>query len=456
MAKREFAMRGARSGEHWRTSRQWHPASALLAVLAGLAALLAAGCSGKPVEVVETRPAMDTEVMVRVVARNEATARRALALAWAEMDLCAAKLDRYRAPSDAWLSQDPAVRGPARRDPAQAPSDVWRINREAGQWNVEVDALVTSCLTAAKEAWELSGGAFDPTVGPLVDLWRQAAARGTVPTDEEIEKARAQVGMDKIEMLVAKVQKPAEELPLVAPGAPPPGPDELSRMIQSVGVPAGMSLDLGGIAKGYIAGRMARRMEQAGALAGLVAAAGDVYAFGERPPAVAGDVYAFGKRPAAVAGKGGDPRWGVGVQDPRYPEDRARLYTAIHVSDQGVDTSGHYYRGYTIGGKRFSHIMDPRTGRPVDTRLASVTVVADDPALSDALATAIAVLGVKDGLALVEKTEGVECLLLEWTPGPGEEPQASGAPPPAAALVAHRSKGFAALEFKPSGADVAR
>ncbi len=80
----------------------------------------------------------------------------------------------------------------------------------------------TSCLTAAKEAWELSGGAFDPTVGPLVDLWRQAAARGTVPTDEEIEKARAQVGMDKIEMLVAKVQKPAEELPLVAPGAPPP------------------------------------------------------------------------------------------------------------------------------------------------------------------------------------------------------------------------------------------
>ena len=415
---------------------------AATAALAAAAALLVAGCSGKPVEVVETRPAMDTEVMVRVVARNEATARRALGLAWAEMDLCAAKLDRYRKPSDAWLSQDPAVRGPARRDPAQAPSDVWRINREAGQWNVEVDPLVTSCLTAAKEAWELSGGAFDPTVGPLVDLWRQAAARGTPPTDEEIEKARARVGMDKIEMLVAKVQKPAEELPLVPPSAPPPGPDELSRMVQSVGLPAGMSLDLGGIAKGYIAGRMARRMEQAGATAGLVAAAGDVYAFGERPP--------------SVAGKGGDPRWGVGVQDPRYPEDRARLYTAIHVSDQGVDTSGHYYRGYTIGGKRFSHIMDPRTGRPVDTRLASITVVADDPALSDALATAIAVLGARDGLALVEKTEGVECLLLEWTPGPGEEPQASGAPPPAAALTAHRSKGFAALEFKPSGADVAR
>jgi len=95
----------------------------------------------------------------------------------------------------------------------------------------------------------------------------------------------------------------------------------------------------------------------------------------------------------------------------------------------------------------------PRTGRPVDARLVSVTVVADSPAVSDALATAIAVLGVKDGLALVEKTDGVECLLLEWQPAPGQQPQANGAPPPEAELIAHRSKGFAAMEYTPTEPD---
>jgi thiamine biosynthesis lipoprotein ApbE len=147
------------------------------------------------------------------------------------------------------------------------------------------------------------------------------------------------------------------------------------------------------------------------------------------------------------AGSRGDRRWGVGVQDPRYPEDRTRLFTAVHVRDQAVVTSGHYARGYTVEGRRFSHIVDPRTGRPVDTRLASVTVVAPDAAMADGLATGIAVLGVEKGMELVEKTEGVECLLLES----GEEPAEGSAEKPA--LIAHRSSGFAALEFDPAATD---
>jgi thiamine biosynthesis lipoprotein len=214
----------------------------------------------------------------------------------------------------------------------------------------------------------------------------------------------------------------------------------------SVGIRAGMSLDLGGIAKGYIAGRMARRMHQAGAVAGLVAAAGDAYAFGLRPASL-------------VRREGGSSLWSVAVLDPRYPLDRSHFYTTVYLRDQAVDTSGHYYRGYTIGGRRYSHILDPRTGRPVDARLASITVVAPDPALSDGLATAIAVLGAKDGLALVESLDGVECLLLETVPP--ENPPAEGQPPapvppePACPvgrsirLVAHRSSGFAALEAAP-------
>ena len=376
------------------------------------AALAVAGCGGEVVEVVEARQAMDTEVMVRVVAPSEELGRRWLAAAWAEMDECIDRLDSYH--------ED---------------SHVSRINREAGLWQVEVHPLVTSCLAAAKEVHELTGGAFDPTVGPLLDLWREAAEKDTLPTDEEINKARALVGMDKLEMLVAVVQGPLSELELAPPRSPPPTREELTKTVHSVGIRKGMRLDLGGIAKGYIAGRMARRLQQAGATAGLVAAAGDVFAFGVRPRSLV---------PAA-----GDRRWGVGVQDPRHPEDRSRLYTAVHIRDQAVDTSGHAYRGFTVAGKRFSHIIDPRTGRPVDTRLAGVTVVAEDAAVSDGLATAIAVLGVKEGLALVEDLEGVECLLLETAPVPasvaGEE-ETKGPPP----LIAHRSSGFAAMEYDPS------
>ena len=381
---------------------------------------------------------MDTEITCRVVAPNDKIARRALASAWAEMDLCARLLDRYRGPSEAYARGDAA----ARRDPAQAPSDVWRLNAEAGKWAIEVDPLTVTCLGVAREVWKMTDGAFDPTVGPLVDLWREAATRGTPPTDDEIAKARALVGMDKVEILVATVQKRPDEMPSLSPDAPPPTPAELTRMVSSAGLAAGMRLDLGGIAKGYAAGRMARRMQMAGATAGLVAAAGDIVG--------------FGRRPESLVGPGGETRWGVAVQDPRHPEDSSNPamhqhpYTAIRLEDRAVDTSGHYRRGVTIGGRRYSHILDPRTGRPVETRLASVTVVARDPATSDALSTAIAVLGVEKGLALVEATDGVECLILEWKPRPGQIEPPTGAPPENAELVAHRSKGFAAMEFKPT------
>jgi len=189
---------------------------------------------------------------------------------------------------------------------------------------------------------------------------------------------------------------------------------------------------------------MAQRMVQSGVLAALVDAGGDVYAEGQRPLNLVAPGSAMAKPGFAEATPGGDRRWGVGVQDPRYPEDRTRLFTAVHVRDQAVVTSGHYARGYTVEGRRFSHIVDPRTGWPVDTRLASVTVVAPDAATADGLATGIAVLGVEKGMELVERTDGVECLLLEL----GEEPAEGSAEKPA--LIAHRSSGFAALEFDPA------
>jgi len=401
------------------------------AVLALIVLLAVSGCSKPPVELVEARLAMDTEVTVRAIAPNEAVAKAAIDAAWKEMDECAFRLDRFRKPSEAWLKGDEK----ARRDSRQQPSDVWRINHEAGKWNTTVDPLTTTCLSAAKEVWEMTGGAFDPTVGPVIALWKRAAEENRLPADDAIAKARALVGMDRVEIMIAEVPRPpgSAEMAPPEPGSRPLAPPTM--MVHTVGLEAGMQLDLGGIAKGYIAGRMATRMKQAGAAAGLVAAAGDIYAFGERP--------------AALARNGAGRNWVVGVQDPRFPPDPTHLYTRVRLKDQGIDTSGHSYRGFTIQGKRYSHIVDPRTGWPVDMRLASITVVAADPALSDALATAIAVMGPEKGLALVDQLTGVECLLLEAKLKEGQTIGPDGAPPPEAELIAHRSKGFSALEVKP-------
>jgi len=433
-AEREFVFKKKKSVFR-KISSLRPPRSLRLTSLLFLLPLLPAGCGPQPVELSETRDAMDTEVTVRAIAPTEAVARRAIDAAWKEMDLCAFCLNRYREPSEAWLKGDEA----ALKDPAQRPSDVWRINHEAGKWNTSVDPITTTCLAAAREVWDLSGGAFDPTVGPVVELWRRAAKENRLPTDDQIAHAQVLVGLDKVEIMIADVPREPQSADLVPParfmaGAPPMGP--MTASIHTVGMAKGMQLDLGGIAKGYIAGRMAQRMKQAGATAGLVAAAGDIYAFGQRP--------------ASLAHEGGERRWIVGVQDPRFPQDRTRLYARLAVSNMGVDTSGHYYRGTTIQGKRYSHIVDPRTGRPVDMRIASVTVVSVDPALGDGLSTAIAVMGPEKGLAMVNQITGVECLILEARLKEGQEGGPDGVPPPDVELVAYRSKGFAAFEVKAS------
>ena len=241
------------------------------------------------------------------------------------------------------------------------------------------------------------------------------------------------MGLDKIDIVADMAARPPSDLPITPPGTPPPTPEELIKAIYYVQLPKkGMGLDLSGVAKGFIIGRMVGRMREFGVKAALVQAGGDIYAIGEKP--------------ADPTKPGGDRRWGVGVQDPRFPDDPARLFTAIRVKDQAVTTSGHYYRGYTVEGKRFSHIVDPKTGRPVDNHIASVTVVATDPGVADALSTAVAVMGIEKGMAMIEELKDVQCLILE-----AATPEA-GAPEPKpedVRLIPHRSQGFAAMEYKP-------
>jgi len=271
-----------------------------------------------------------------------------------------------------------------------AESDVSRVNRMAGA-SAPVSPPTLFVIERALEMSKLTGGAFDITVGPLVALWRDSVVRARLPSDADLQAALLQVGYRKV-----KVSEGAEEA--------------------TVSIPVGTSIDLGGIAKGYIVdqavGVLRRHVSSA-----LVNAGGDVYALGAKP--------------------GGEP-WVIGVQDPRRPDDLSAYIDTLYVTDRAVATSGNYARYFEIEGKRYSHIVDPRTGRPVDS-VPSATIIARDATTADALATAVSVLGATGTRELVLSLPGVESLLFVRT----EEGR----------WERHASPGISALTTKPPRLD---
>jgi len=257
------------------------------------------------------------------------------------------------------MSRVEAVFSRYRRD-----SVISRLNREAGRRPIKVSGEVFCLLQRCVEFSRLTDGAFDITVTPFIALWRDAARRGVAPTPEETQRAKVLVGWRLIRLDAAH---------------------------QTVGFAReGVQLDLGGIAKGYAIDRAIAALQKAGIRRALVNAGGDVYGLGSKP---------------------GGRAWNVGIQDPRRPAAVEALIQVIEVMDAGVATSGNYRRFTVIQGRRYSHILDPRTGIPADA-VPSVSVLAPDATTADALATGLSVLGVAKGLALVEKWKDVEALLV--------------------------------------------
>ena len=245
-------------------------------------------------------------------------------------------------------------------------SDVSLINREGATRPVPLDGDVETLLLRSRDLAQLSGGAFDVTVGPLTDLWRKSRAAGKLPTDDEIASARACVGFDKV----------------ILAGAPGKRTVKFAR--------AGMSFDFGGIAKGYAAEEAAKVLARRDIRSAVIACAGSVKLMGVRPDGLP---------------------FRIGISDPRPPH---RNLFILPLRDASIDTSGNYRQFTEIDGKRYSHIIDPRTGKSIEA-LPSVTVVGPDGATCDALATAVGVLGVDDGLKLLDRVNA------------GTNP---GAPPP--------------------------
>lgn len=234
-------------------------------------------------------------------------------------------------------------------------SELSRLNRDG---SIAAGDDLLFIVRHSLRFWRDTQGAFDITVGPLIELWGFGDRQFRIPAAEAVSAALRQVGMDKI-----IVQEDAHMIQFIIPG---------------------VQVNAGGIAKGYALDQAVLRLKQQGIASCLINAGGQVYALGQR--------------------SAGRP-WKVALRDPR---SRGVLQETIELRDSSVSTSGDYEQFFEADGIRYSHIFDPRSGYPVDNGVAAVTVIAADAVTADALSTAAFVLGPAPARALEQKFPGVK------------------------------------------------
>jgi thiamine biosynthesis lipoprotein len=306
---------------------------------------LSTGCArlraadGELERITDVRTPMGTYMAITVYAADRASGARAIRAAFDRVEEVEAATSTYR-----------------------KASDISKLNRAAGGPAMAVSPHLWAVVRRALEIAEETGGAFDPTVGPLVALWRRTWRRGKAASEAEVEATRALIGYRAVEC--------APDTPRV-------------RLLKP-----GMELNLSGIAKGYAVAQALEVLQAHGIAAALVDAGGDICGVGAPP-----------KRDG----------WLIGVRDPARRGEI--LPTPLLLRDRAVATSGDYEQFGVVEGRRLSHILDPRTGRPVEG-MASVTVVAPDPTTADAYATAASVLGVQEAIAFAEKRPGIEMMIF--------------------------------------------
>jgi thiamine biosynthesis lipoprotein len=247
----------------------------------------------------------------------------------------------------------------------QADSELNLLSKEQPGKAVPVSSDLFEVLSRARKVSELSQGAFDPTIGPYVRLWRFARKRHELPSPMEIATARDAVGWAKLTL-------------------------NQSRQTATLRAP-NMRLDLGGIAKGYAADAALQILRSKGLNRALVAASGDI-AIGDPPP--------------------GQRGWKIGISGVGLDAaTNSPALAKLVLRNAGISTSGDTEQHIEIEGTRYSHIVSPRTGLGLTDRIQA-TVIAKDATTSDPLATAVCVMGVVKGLAMVENMEDVVALVV--------------------------------------------
>jgi len=227
-------------------------------------------------------------------------------------------------------------------------SEISKLN-SAGQLKVSPETFYI--LEKSKEFWKDSSGAFDVTVGPLMDLWGFSEKKFRVPAEAEIAHIKQKVGMDKIVL-----NKQDSVVKFKIPG---------------------MVIDLGAIAKGFALDCSVKRLKESGINSCLINAGGQVYCLGKN---------------------NGRP-WKVAIKDPRGN----KLIADLDLEDKSVSTSGDYEQYFVKDGRSFCHILNPKTGYPVDSGVISITIEASDGLTADALSTSVFVLGKDEGSEFLKK-----------------------------------------------------
>jgi len=253
----------------------------------------------------------------------------------------------------------------------QKDSEISRFNamKQAGR-TFEISADFLRVMSTAQTIFELSEGAWDATVNPLVDLWGfgRTGRQRTAPGQRKIAALLPKIGFDNIRIR----------------------PD--SALVKKNKF---VTLDLSSIAKGYGVDQIAALVRQTGHLNYLVE--------------IGGEIFASGKRRDGNA-------WRIGINRPRKDAAFNDVYKVVELSNQGFATSGDYRNFFEVDGIRYSHVIDPRTGYPVSNGVVSVSILAANCTLADGLATAVMVMGVKKGIDLINHLEGVEGLIIAERP----------------------------------------
>lgn len=288
---------------------------------------------------------MDTLISIKVYGKDPEVLQRAVAQAYAEMRRIAELSDGFPKPGTA----------------AYAGSDVCRVNEQAGKRPVRVDGDTLAMLVLAKKYHRLSEGAFDVTVGPLMELWGFGGKKPALPSAGLIRAALARTGSGDLVL------------------------DERDRTVYLRH--AGMKLDLGAVAKGYATEKAVQVLKKHGIQKALIDAGGNIRTLGRNTR---------------------DAPWRIGIKDPRKSD---AVTAVLALEDASAVTSGDYHRFFEARGKRYHHILDPRTGYPAEQNM-SVTVVTKDAGLADVLSTVCFVLPPEKALEMAGKLAGVELFLI--------------------------------------------
>ena len=241
-------------------------------------------------------------------------------------------------------------------------SQTSEINRMAGIKPVKVDKELYDLIYRAKKVSTLTNGAFDISFASMNKVWKFDKTEQLLPDSNSVHAARAKIDYQKI------ILNPKDT---------------------SVYLAEGMKIGFGASGKGYAANKAKKVMSAiSGVKGGIVNASGDLLSWGES---------------ASADG------WRISIANPK---NKSKPIAWLQTDDLAVVTSGDYEKYFTSNGKRYAHIIDPKTGYPT-SGVTSVTIICPDAELADALATSVFVLGIKGGIELIDKMNNIECIVID-------------------------------------------